>query len=75
MKPQDRIDQCHATAECLVSFMAKMDVLSDKESEEIAAWIVEQERIALTNAEKHFLLAARAYVLDYPAELNETVPR
>jgi hypothetical protein len=64
-----------SAAESLMTFMAKMDQLTDNQSEQLAEWCKEQERSADTNAEKHFLLAARSYVLDYPAELNELVPR
>lgn len=71
MKATDRIDQQHTAAEALVTFIAKMDMLTDEQSAELAEWIKAQEPNCVTNAEKHFLLAARAFVLDYPVELND----
>lgn len=70
MKPTDKINQQHAAAEALVTFIAKMDMLSDKESAELAEWIKAQEPSCVTNAEKHLLLAAMDFVRDYPVELE-----
>ncbi len=69
-----KIDQVSVCAELICSFIAKQDLLSDEESQQLAEWIKEQEPHGVTNAEKHCLIALRAFVLDYPAELTEAAP-
>lgn len=68
MKPTDRLDATMIVANLLLDFIVKSQFLDDKELETLAEWIKLQEPTCDTNAEKHFLLAARSYILDYNAE-------
>lgn len=71
MKTTDRIDETMVCANLLISFIAKTEFLPKDEVEILAGYIKLREPEGMSNAEKHFLIATRAYLLDYLAETGE----
>jgi len=64
-------DQKTLAAVGLADFMAKIDLLNERETAELLDWVVKQQPETLTVAEKKFLMAAETFIHEYVEEMGE----
>lgn len=67
------ICQASVAKEALVTFMLKLDLLSDPETRELEIWLAEQEESAIFKAEKEFFKAAQKFVIQYVLEISDVL--